>query len=282
MKSGITLLLGATNSGKSTLVNQIVGKRVSMVSRKKQSTTFNQKAVKNISEVEYILQDTPGIYSAKTKISNKMTNTAFSSIDEADLILVVVDSGSTKNSEINKIIKTLSDVPHRAKVFLVLNKIDKVNKETILQKINDLGDMDLFKEIFPISALTGEGVEEMLGFIKKYLPDAEKKYSNKKTLFIKKDVYYTEVTREKVYDRTHKEIPYECSVTTDKISNSKSAITIHQTIHVHRKSHKYILVGNKGSNLKIIGETSRKEISKFMNKKINLFLFVKLTIPNKS
>ena len=282
MKSGITLLLGATNSGKSTLVNQIVGKRVSMVSRKKQSTTFNQKAVKNISEVEYILQDTPGIYSAKTKISNKMTNTAFSSIDEADLILVVVDSGSTKNSEINKIIKTLNDVPHRAKVFLVLNKIDKVNKETILQKINDLGDMDLFKEIFPISALTGEGVEEMLGFIKKYLPDAEKKYSNKKTLFIKKDVYYTEVTREKVYDRTHKEIPYECSVTTDKISNSKSAITIHQTIHVHRKSHKYILVGNKGSNLKIIGETSRKEISKFMNKKINLFLFVKLTIPNKS
>jgi len=282
MKSGITLLLGATNSGKSTLVNQIVGKRVSMVSRKKQSTTFNQKAVKNISEVEYILQDTPGIYSAKTKISNKMTNTAFSSIDEADLILVVVDSGSTKNSEINKIIKTLNDVPHRAKVFLVLNKIDKVNKETILQKINDLGDMDLFEEIFPISALTGEGVEEMLGFIKKYLPDAEKKYSNKKTLFIKKDVYYTEVTREKVYDRTHKEIPYECSVTTDKISNSKSAITIHQTIHVHRKSHKYILVGNKGSNLKIIGETSRKEISKFMNKKINLFLFVKLTSPNKS
>ena len=282
MKSGITLLLGATNSGKSTLVNQIVGKRVSMVSRKKQSTTFNQKAVKNISEVEYILQDTPGIYSAKTKISNKMTNTAFSSIDEADLILVVVDSGSTKNSEINKIIKTLSDVPHRAKVFLVLNKIDKVNKETILQKINDLGDMDLFEEIFPISALTGEGVEEMLGFIKKYLPDAEKKYSNKKTLFIKKDVYYTEVTREKVYDRTHKEIPYECSVTTDKISNSKSAITIHQTIHVHRKSHKYILVGNKGSNLKIIGETSRKEISKFMNKKINLFLFVELTSPNKS
>ena len=140
MKSGTILLLGATNSGKSTLVNQIVGKRVSMVSRKKQSTTFNQKAVKNISETEFILQDTPGIYSAKTKISNKMTNTAFSAIDEANIILVVVDSGSTKNNEINKIIKTLNESNNTSKIFLVINKIDKVNRETVLEKIKDLGD----------------------------------------------------------------------------------------------------------------------------------------------
>ena len=282
MKSGTILLLGATNSGKSTLVNQIVGKRVSMVSRKKQSTTFNQKAVKNISETEFILQDTPGIYSAKTKISNKMTNTAFSAIDEANIILVVVDSGSTKNNEINKIIKTLNESNNTSKIFLVLNKIDKVNRETTLEKIKDLGDMNLFQEIFPISALTGDGVDEMLDNIKKYLPKGEKKFSNKKTLFVKKDVYYSEVTREKVYDRTHKEIPYECKITTDKISNSKNTVTIHQTIHINKKSHKYIVVGNKGSNLKSIGESSRREISKFLNKKVNLFLFVKLTNINKS
>jgi GTP-binding protein Era len=282
MKSGTILLLGATNSGKSTLVNQIVGKRVSMVSRKKQSTTFNQKAVKNISETEFILQDTPGIYSAKTKISNKMTNTAFSAIDEANLVLVVVDSGSTKNSEIDKIIKTLNESNQSSKLFLVLNKIDKVSRETVLEKIKTLGDMNLFEEIFSISALMGDGVQEMLDIIKNYLPKGEKQFSNKKTLFVKKDVYYTEVTREKLYDRTHKEIPYECKITTDKVSNSKSAITIHQTIHINKKSHKYILVGNKGSNLKSIGESSRKEISKFMNKKVNLFLFVKLTSVNKS
>ena len=167
MKSGTILLLGATNSGKSTLVNQIVGKRVSMVSRKKQSTTFNQKAVKNISETEFILQDTPGIYSAKTKISNKMTNTAFSAIDEANLVLVVVDSGSTKNSEIDKIIKTLNESNQSSKLFLVLNKIDKVSRETVLEKIKALGDMNLFEEIFPISALIGDGVQEMLDIIKK-------------------------------------------------------------------------------------------------------------------
>ena len=282
MKSGTILLLGATNSGKSTLVNQIVGKRVSMVSRKKQSTTFNQKAVKNISETEFILQDTPGIYSAKTKISNRMTNTAFSAIDEANLILVVVDSGSTKNSEIDKIIKTLNESNQTTKIFLVLNKTDKVSREMVLEKIKALGDMNLFEEIFPISALIGDGVQEMLDVIKKYLPKSEKKFSNKKTLLVSKDVYCTEVTREKLYDRTHKEIPYECKITTDKISNSKNAITIHQTIHINKKSHKYILVGNKGSNLKSIGESSRLEISKFMNKKVNLFLFVKLTSINKS
>jgi GTP-binding protein Era len=245
MKSGTILLLGATNSGKSTLVNQIVGKRVSMVSRKKQSTTFNQKAVKNISETEFILQDTPGIYSAKTKISNRMTNTAFSAIDEANLILVVVDSGSTKNSEIDKIIKTLNESNQTTKIFLVLNKTDKVSREMVLEKIKALGDMSLFEEIFPISALIGDGVQEMLDIIKKYLPKSEKKFSNKKTLFVSKDVYYTEVTREKLYDRTHKEIPYECKITTDKISNSKNAITIHQTIHINKKSHNISLLVTK-------------------------------------
>jgi len=282
MKSGTILLLGATNSGKSTLINQIVGKRVSMVSRKKQSTTFNQKAVRNISEAEFILQDTPGIFSAKTKISNKMTNTAFSGIDEADLVLVIVDSGSTKKNELNKIFKTLNENKKNTKIFLVLNKIDKINRETVLAKINELGDMQLFIEIFPISALLGNGVTEMLNVIKEYLPKREKKYSSKKTLLLKKNTYYTEVTREKIYDRTHKEIPYECKVSTDKVSNSKKTITIHQTIHINKKSHKYILVGNKGSNLKQIGESARREISKFMNKKVNLFLFVKLINTNKS
>jgi GTP-binding protein Era len=211
-----------------------------------------------------------------------MTNTAFSAIDEANIILVVVDSGSTKNNEINKIIKTLNESHNTSKIFLVLNKIDKVNRETTLEKIKNLGDMNLFQEIFPISALTGDGVDEMLDNIKKFLPKGEKKFSNKKTLFVKKDVYYSEVTREKVYDRTHKEIPYECKITTDKISNSKNTVTIHQTIHINKKSHKYIVVGNKGSNLKSIGESSRREISKFLNKKVNLFLFVKLTNINKS
>ena len=282
MKSGTILLLGATNSGKSTLINQIVGQRVSMVSRKKQSTTFNQKAVRNISEAEFIIQDTPGIFSAKTKISNKMTNTAFSGIDEADIVLVVVDTGVTKNNELKKIITTLNQNNNKSKIFLVLNKIDKVNRKSVLEKIKELGDMNLFNEIFPISALLGNGVDEMLSIIKKYLPKRKKKFSSKKTLLLKKDIYYTEVTREKIYDRTHKEIPYECKVSTDKVINSKKMITIHQTIHITKKSHKYILVGNKGVNLKNIGESARKEISKFMNKKVNLFLFVKLTSTNKS
>ena len=113
-----------------------------------------------------------------------MTNTAFSAIDEANLVLVVVDSGSTKNSEIDKIIKTLNESNQSSKIFLVLNKIDKVSRETVLEKIKALGDMNLFEEIFPISALIGDGVQEMLDIIKNYLPKGEKQFSNKKSMML--------------------------------------------------------------------------------------------------
>lgn len=277
MRSGSILLLGPTNSGKSTLLNQIVGKRVSMVSRKQQSTTFNQKALKNISEAEFIFNDTPGIYASPKRISNKMTNSAFSELDHVQIIYLVIDISKKNEIEIKKIIETLKNkIQIKQKVFLLLNKIDKVKKNKVLEEINRFNNFELFESIFPISALSSEGIDTLLNFTKNYLPRRKIKYSPKKNLFIKKDLFYSEVTREKIYDKVHREIPYHCKIVTEKILKNKNEIKIYQMIKVTKKSHKNILIGKNGSTLKEIGILARKEISSYENKKVHLFLFVKL------
>ena len=276
MKSGTILLIGPTNSGKSTLLNKIVGKRVTLVSRKKQSTTFNQKAVKNFSEAEIILHDTPGLFSSSKKISNRMSNSAISEIETSAIVYLVLDISKKMEPTLKKIINTLDKKVDNQKIFLILNKIDKISKSKIILKIKDYKDQTKLEDIFPISALDGEGINDLLQFTKKYLPNSRQKYPKKKTVLLKKELFYSEVTREKIYNNIHKEIPYLCKVHTEGIKKSKDEITIHQCISISKKSHKNILIGKRGSTLKEIGSQSRKEISKFENKKINLFLFVKL------
>ena len=276
MKSGTILLIGPTNSGKSTLLNKIVGKRVTLVSRKKQSTTFNQKAVKNFSEAEIILHDTPGIFLSTKKISNRMSNSAISEIETSAIVYLVLDISKKIEPTLKKIINTLDKKVDKQKIFLILNKIDKISRSNIVLKIKDYKDQTKLEDIFPISALDGEGINDLLEFTKKYLPNSRQKYSKKKTILLKKELFYSEITREKIYNNIHKEIPYLCKVHTEGIKKSKGEITIHQRISINKKSHKNILIGKRGSTLKEIGSQSRQEIAKFENKKINLFLFVKL------
>jgi|TARA_B100000929_G_scaffold288311_1_gene276571 GTP-binding protein Era len=276
MKSGVILLIGPTNSGKSTLLNKIIGKRVSLVSRKKQSTTFNQKAVKNLSEAEIVLQDTPGIFSSTKKISNKMSTSAIAEIETATLIYLVLDISKKIEPTLKKIIKTLNDKVNDQKIFLILNKTDKISRSNMLLRIKNYKDQTQLEDIFPISALNGEGISDLLNLTKKYLPNRKQKYSRKKTLLPKKELFYSEITREKIYDKIHKEIPYQCKVHTESIKKTKNEITIHQRISVSKKSHKNILIGKRGSALKEIGLQSRREIAKFENMKTHLFLFVKL------
>ena len=276
MKSGTILLIGPTNSGKSTLLNKIVGKRVTLVSRKKQSTTFNQKAVKNFSEAEIILHDTPGLFSSSKKISNRMSNSAISEIETSAIVYLVLDISKKIEPTLKKIINTLDKKVDNQKIFLILNKIDKISKSKIILKIKDYKDQTKLEDIFPISALDGEGINDLLEFTKKYLPNSRQKYSKKKTILLKKELFYSEITREKIYNNIHKEIPYLCKVHTEGIKKSKGEITIHQRISINKKSHKNILIGKRGSTLKEIGSQSRQEIAKYENKKINLFLFVKL------
>lgn len=281
MKSGNILLIGPTNSGKSTLLNQVVGKRVSLVSRKKQSTTFNLKSVINISEAELILQDTPGIFFSAKKISNKMSNSAITEIDSAVVIYLVIDASKKFETSFKKIINTLKEKIEYQKIFLILNKIDKIKKSKTLIKIEEYKNYTEIDAIFPISAKEGTGINNLLTSSIQYLPKKKNKYSKTKEPLINKDLFYSEITREKIYDKIHKEIPYQCRVITEKIEKSKDQIRIHQVIKVSKKSHKNIIIGKKGSTLKEIGALSRREISNFENKKIHLFLFVKVDTAKK-
>ena len=281
MKSGNIILIGPTNSGKSTLINTIIGKRVTLVSRKKQSTTFNQKLYKYISEYQYILQDTPGFFNSPKKISQKLSSAPLADIDNAVLIYVVIDASRKITSIYKKIFLSLEKQLRDQKVFLILNKTDKIKNEEILNKIKFFENNKVINQIFPISALTGYGTELLLQKSKIYLKN-KKNTSSKKTVQIKKEIFYAEVTREKIFDKVHKEIPYYCDIITDKIINQLKTVKIYQTIIVRKKSHKNIIIGKNGTLLKDIGTESRKEISKFENKKIHLFLFVRLVKEKKA
>ena len=281
MKSGNIILIGPTNSGKSTLINTIIGKRVTLVSRKKQSTTFNQKLYKYISEYQYILQDTPGFFNSPKKISQKLSSAPLADIDNAVLIYVVIDASRKITSVYKKIFLSLEKQLSDQKVFLILNKTDKIKNEEILKKIKFFENNKIINQIFPISALTGNGTELLLQKSKVYLKN-KKNTSSKKTVQIKKEIFYAEVTREKIFDKVHKEIPYYCDIITDKIVNHLKTVKIYQTIIVRKKSHKNIIIGKNGALLKDIGTESRKEISKFENKKIHLFLFVRLVKEKKA
>ena len=281
MKSGNIILIGPTNSGKSTLINTIIGKRVTLVSRKKQSTTFNQKLYKYISEYQYILQDTPGFFNSPKKISQKLSSAPLADIDNSVLIYVVIDASRKITSVYKKIFLSLEKQLSNQKVFLILNKTDKIKNEEILNKIKFFENNKVINQIFPISALTGYGTELLLQKSKNYLKN-KKNTSSKKTVQIKKEIFYAEVTREKIFDKVHKEIPYYCDIITDKIVNQLKTVKIYQTIIVRKKSHKNIIIGKNGALLKEIGTESRKEISKFENKKIHLFLFVRLVKEKKA
>ena len=281
MKSGNIILIGPTNSGKSTLINTIIGKRVTLVSRKKQSTTFNQKLYKYISEYQYILQDTPGFFNSPKKISQKLSSAPLADIDNSVLIYVVIDASRKITSVYKKIFLSLEKQLIDQKVFLILNKTDKIKNEEILKKIKFFESNKIINQIFPISALTGNGTELLLQKSKAYLKN-KKNTSSKKTVQIKKEIFYAEVTREKIFDKVHKEIPYYCDIITDKIVNQLKTVKIYQTIIVRKKSHKNIIIGKNGALLKDIGTESRKEISKFENKKIHLFLFVRLVKEKKA
>ncbi len=227
------------------------------------------------------MQDTPGFFNSPKKISQKLSSAPLADIDNAVLIYVVIDASRKITSIYKKIFLSLEKQLRDQKVFLILNKTDKIKNEEILNKIKFFENNKVINQIFPISALTGYGTELLLQKSKIYLKN-KKNTSSKKTVQIKKEIFYAEVTREKIFDKVHKEIPYYCDIITDKIINQLKTVKIYQTIIVRKKSHKNIIIGKNGALLKDIGTESRKEISKFENKKIHLFLFVRLVKEKKA
>lgn len=274
-KKNITIgIIGPTNSGKSTLLNNIIGEKLAIVTHKSQTTRSAFKGIKIIGNTQMVFIDTPGIFDAKTKFEKAMLENAYNILNDVDLIYLLIDCKKSINDlDINflKSIKILEE-----KIFLILNKIDLIDRELLLLKVKDFNDRYNFKETFLISAKSGDGVKDLIEKSTELSNSDYWLYPEDQTADTPMARIASEITREKIFLFLHEEIPYLSTVETeDWIKNKSRSITINQTIYVGKKNHVGIVLGKAGKMIKSIGTASRIDIEKILNQKVNLKINVK-------
>lgn len=275
-KSGFIAIVGRPNVGKSTLLNAIVGEKLAITSSKPQTTRNRITGIRNTEDGQFIFLDTPGIHQAKTPLNRYMVKAATSAFGEVDLILLIVEADRGFDPDDGLILDTLgtAGVP----VFLVVNKIDLVAKPMLLPLIDRFRGLYDFREIVPLSAATGDGVDRLLDLIRDATPEGPKLFPDEMFTDNSERFIAAEIVREKILELTHREIPYATAVTVDsfKEDEEKNRIRIAATITVEKDSQKGILIGKGGRMLKEIGTQSRLEMEKFFAAKIFLELFVRV------
>ena len=269
-KSGFVAISGPTNSGKSTLLNSIFEKKVSIVSHKVQTTLKSLDAVKNYGDTQIVFIDTPGYYQKKNDAN--FIKDVLSSIERSDLLLIILDITSRFEylEQIEKIVKN-----YKKKKFLIINKIDLVNNKYVLAKLSTISFIKNFDEVFYLSALKNKNIKKLLDHVSKSLPTQEWIYKKNNSTNISKESFLAEITREGILKYLNQEIPYQVSIETEKLVKSQN-YTIHQKIIVSTISHKKIILGKNGSSIKSIGVYARIEMEKVLKAKCNLFLKVVL------
>ncbi len=273
MKSGFVSIIGRPNVGKSTLLNTIMERKIAIVTNKPQTTRNNIQGIYNDEEAQIVFVDTPGIHKPNHKLGNYLNKQAYYSINDVDIVLMLVD-GSTGLGEGDKfIINGLKDI--NKPVILVINKIDKLTREQIFQTILDYKDIYNFVEIVPLSALKYKNIDELLKTIKKYLPENIKYYDNDEVTNVTNEFMIAELIREKVFNLTEEEVPHSVTCVVERIEKAKNHYHIYASIIVDRDSLKKIIIGNNGSKIKEIGIRARKDIEDLMGTKVYLDLLVK-------
>jgi len=269
-KCGYVAISGPTNSGKSTLLNAIFEKKVSIVSHKVQTTLKSLDAVKNYKDTQIVFIDTPGFYQKKNDAN--YFKDVLSSIDRSDLLLIILDITSKFHylDQIEKIIQN-----YKKEKFLIINKIDLVDNDYILEKISEIKYIESFNAIFYLSALKKKNISKLLDKVSSALPEKEWIYKKNNTTNISKEIFLAEITREGILKYLNQEIPYQVSIVTDKIVKGAN-YTIHQKIIATTLSHKKIILGKDGRSIKAIGSYARSEMEKVLKCKCNLFLKVLL------
>jgi GTPase len=274
-KSGFVGIIGAPNAGKSTLLNTILGQKISITSDKPQTTRDRILGIINRPYSQIVFVDTPGIHKTGALLNRRMVNRAMLAIDDVDLILFIVDAAS-RNYTAEKMI--LSQLEKTSKpVILALNKIDIVKKGKVYDLADALKSQYAFKAIIPMSAQKGIQVEELLGEIENALEHGQKLFPDETWTDVSERFLIGEIIREKVFRLTGMEIPYSTAVTVDDISEEKRITVIHASIHVVKDSQKGIIIGKKGDMLSRIGTYARKEIEEMTGSKVLLKLFVKVS-----
>ena len=274
-RCGFVALIGAPNVGKSTLVNALVGSKVTIVSRKVQTTRALIRGIVVEGHSQIILVDTPGIFAPRRRLDRAMVSTAWSGAHDADLVCGLLDAKAGIDEEADAILKRLSDVAHEK--ILVLNKIDLVPREKLLALAKAANDRLAFADTFMIAALSGDGVDDLRGALAKRMPGGPFHYPEDQMSDAPMRQLAAEITREKIYRRLHQELPYQSTVETDSWTERKDhSVRIEQTIFVERESQRKIVLGKGGATIKSIGADSRQEIAEIVGHPVHLFLFVKV------
>jgi GTPase len=274
-RCGFVALIGAPNVGKSTLVNALVGSKVTIVSRKVQTTRALIRGIVIENNAQIILVDTPGIFAPKRRLDRAMVSTAWSGAHDADLVCVLLDAKAGIDEEADAILKKAANVDHEK--ILVLNKIDLVPREKLLALAKAANERLAFAHTFMIAALSGDGVDDLRHALADMVPAGPFHYPEDQMSDAPMRHLAAEITREKIYRHLHQELPYQSTVETDSWTERKdNSIRIEQTIFVERESQRKIVLGKGGATIKAIGAESRKEIAEITGVPVHLFLFVKV------
>lgn len=288
-RAGFVAVIGAPNAGKSTLVNRLTGSKVSIVTQKVQTTRFPVRGIAMAGQAQIVLVDTPGIFTPRRRLDRAMVASAWGGAQDADAVVHLIDAQSELGAEgregtpadrrsaedTETIIANLKATG--AKAILALNKIDGMRRDTLLALSQRLYDTDVYSEVFMISALSGDGVEDLKARMAELMPEGPWLYPEDQAADVPARVLAAEITREKVYLRVHEELPYSAAVETTAFDDRPDgSARIEQTIYVERESQRPIVLGKGGQTLKWIGQKAREELTVLLDRPVHLFLTVKV------
>ena len=272
--SGFVAIIGPTNAGKSTLLNQIMGRKVSIVSHKVQTTRTRLRAVKMVGDKQLIFVDTPGVFKPSRRLDRAMVAAAMDAVSDADAVLLLIDA----QKGITETIRALAEkIANRPNIFVALNKVDAIAKPDLLPMVAEISTMAPWREIFMISALKNDGIEQMLTALADVMPQSPYLFDATDAPDVPDELYLSELTREKIYKYIHQELPYHINVVTERVDVADDGVLdIHQKIAVRSDAHKKIVVGKGGEQLKRIGTAARHDIQDQWGVNARLHLFVRV------
>ena len=276
-KAGFVALIGEPNAGKSTLLNRMVGAKVSIVTHKVQTTRARIRGVAIEGDSQLVFVDTPGLFKPRRRLDRAMVAAAWGGAADADVVVLMIEAHRGITEGVERILEGLEEIAKDRTVALAINKIDRVKAEQLLALSQKLNDAYAFAETFMISAEKGHGVDDLRGWLADELPDGPWLYPEDQIADLPMRMIAAEMTREKLTLRLHQELPYQLTVETENWEERKDgSAKVDQVIYVTRDGHKGIVLGNKGETIKAISKAAREELAEFLGRKVHLFLQVKV------
>jgi GTP-binding protein Era len=276
-KAGFVALIGEPNAGKSTLLNRMVGAKVSIVTHKVQTTRARIRGVAMEGKSQIVFVDTPGLFKPRRRLDRAMVAAAWGGAADADVIVLLIEAHRGQTEGVERILENLSEVSKGRRVALAINKIDRVKSDVLLALTQNMNDAFTFEKTFMISAERGYGVDDLRKWLADQLPESPWLYPEDQIADLPMRMIAAEMTREKLTLRLHQELPYQLTVETESWQERKDgSARIDQVIYVSRDGHKGIILGNKGETIKAISKAAREELEEFLGRKVHLFCQIKV------